>query len=295
MNNNAPKQAQKVAWKSLLSNLTLALIKGISGILGNSFALIADAIESLTDVLASLALILGLRYAAKPPDKNHPYGHGKAEPLVTFLVSFFLIISGTLIIVQAIYNLNLDDQKVPETFTIYVLGMIILIKEIAYRYFKKQSKLLKSTALKAEAWHHRSDAMSSAVAFIGIGISLGLGPRFAMADELAAIAASFMIFYNAFLIFRPALGEVMDEQQYPDMDRLIRKTSSEIPQVKKVEKCHIRKFGFGFHLDLHIQVSAKLSVYEGHEIAHQVKNHLRIKFKEVLDVHIHIEPFNEHD
>ncbi len=284
------KKAQYVAWKSLFSNLFLALIKGITGFLGNSFALLADAIESLTDVFASLSVILGLRYAAKPPDQNHPYGHGKAEPLTTFLISLFLIISATLIAFQSIHNLLGGSQEVPEPFTIYILGGIILFKELSYRYVKAKGQELKSSSLKAEAWHHRSDALSSAVAFMGIAIALIFGEAYAAADEIAALAASLMIYYNAYLIFRPALGEVMDEQQYPALENQIRVLSLDLTEIKGTEKCHIRKFGFGFHVDLHVEIDGKLTVTRGHQIAHHLKDYLRAKLPEVMDVHIHIEP-----
>ena len=283
------KTAQKTAFLSLISNAGLAIAKGVTGVLGHSDAMIADAIESTADVFASLLVIFGLRYAAKPADENHPYGHGKAEALVTFAVVGFLLISATIIAVESIRNLQ-EPQEKPELFTLYVLGIIILIKELSYRYVKKKSIETNSSSLHADAWHHRSDAISSLMAFVGISIALIFGEGFEKADDWAALLASFFIVYNAFLIFRPALGEIMDEHLHDHVVAKIRELSINVSGVLDTEKCLVRKTGMVYIVDLHVEVDGKLSVFEGHEISHRLKDYLMGQMPEISDVLIHIEP-----
>jgi cation diffusion facilitator family transporter len=283
------KTAQKTAFLSLISNAGLAIAKGVTGVFGHSDAMIADAIESTADVFASFLVIFGLRYAAKPADENHPYGHGKAEALVTFAVVGFLLISATIIAVESIRNLQ-EPQEKPELFTLYVLGIIILIKELSYRYVKKKSIETNSSSLHADAWHHRSDAISSLMAFVGISIALIFGEGFEKADDWAALLASFFIVYNAFLIFRPALGEIMDEHLHDHVVAKIRELSVNVSGVLDTEKCLVRKTGMVYIVDLHVEVDGKLSVFEGHEISHRLKDYLMEQMPEISDVLIHIEP-----
>ncbi len=287
--NSIKKSAQKTAFLSLISNAGLAVAKGFTGVLGHSDALIADAIESTTDVFASLLVLFGLNYSSKPADENHPYGHGKAEALVTFAVVGFLLISATIIAIESIRNLQHPQEK-PEVFTLYVLGVIILIKEFSYRYVKQKSIETKSSSLHADAWHHRSDAISSVMAFIGISIALFFGKGYEKADDWAALVASVFIVYNAFLIFRPALGEIMDEHLHDVLIVQIRKEATKVDGVLDTEKCLVRKTGMVYIVDLHVEVDGKLSVFEGHEISHRLKDFLMVQLPEIADVLIHIEP-----
>ncbi|TDN89292.1 cation diffusion facilitator family transporter [Salegentibacter sp. 24] len=282
-------EAIKASWLSIIGNALLAIAKFITGIFGNSYALIADAIESTTDVFSSFLVLLGLKYSSRPPDKNHPYGHGKAEPLITFAVVGFLIVSATIIAHESIQHIQ-TPHKVPEPYTLIVLGIIVIIKEYFYRRVSKKSDETKSTSLKADAWHHRSDAITSLMAFIGISIALFMGKGYETADDWAALFASGFILYNAYLILRPALGEVMDEHMYDDMISEIREISLKVPGVLGTEKCNVRKTGMIYHVDLHIMVNSQISVKEGHDIAHLVKNHLLSHFPEIFDVLIHVEP-----
>jgi cation diffusion facilitator family transporter len=289
--NNSQKAIQ-ATYISILGNTFLAIAKGITGFFGNSYALIADAIESTTDIFSSILVLLGLKYASRPPDENHPYGHGKAEPLITFAVVGFLLISATVIFIESIHNIQKPQSK-PEPFTLIVLGLIIIFKEISFQYVNKKSNETKSTSLKADAWHHRSDAITSLMAFIGISIAIYMGKGYEAADDWAALIASLFIVYNAYLIFRPALGEIMDEHLHDDLIDQIRKSSAEIEGVRGTEKCFVRKMGMNYIVDLHVIVSGKLSVVEGHSIAHSVKDKLKIDLPEVTDILIHIEPDSE--
>jgi cation diffusion facilitator family transporter len=286
-------QASKTAWLSLIVNLGMAIVKFLVGYFGNAYALIADAIESTGDVFASMLVLIGIKYAQKPPDENHPYGHGKVEPLITFAVVGFLVVSGTLIIDESIHNI-MTPHKAPHSFTLYFLGAIILIKEGFFRYVDKTSKETGSTSLKADAWHHRSDAITSAFAFVGILIAVILGDKYAAADDWAALCASGVIFFNAFLIFRPALGEIMDEHRYDDFIVVIRELSHDVPGVVKTEKCWVRKSGMRYWVDIHVHVDGGMSVHEGHTIAHALKERLMNELPEIEDVLVHIEPAEHH-
>ncbi|WP_026934989.1 cation diffusion facilitator family transporter [Christiangramia echinicola] len=286
------KEAMKASYFSIAGNTVLAIAKAITGIFGNSYALIADAIESTTDVFSSFLVLLGLRYANKPADENHPYGHGKAEPLITFMVVGFLIVSATVIAYESIENIQ-TPHEVPEPYTLIVLAVIIIIKEISYRFVSKKSVETDSTALKADAWHHRSDAITSLMAFIGISVALLMGKGYENADDWAALFASGFILFNAYLILRPALGEVMDEHRYDDIELLIREIAFADKGVVETEKCYIRKTGMTYHVDLHIAVDASISVKEGHDIAHRVKDEILLKIPQIADVLIHVEPDDE--
>ena len=287
--NSRKETAIKATYISIAGNAFLAIAKGIAGVLGHSYALVADAIESTTDVFSSLMVLFGLRYSTKPPDKNHPYGHGKAEPLVTFIVVGFLVMSATIIIYESIEHIR-TPHKVPEKYTLIVLVGVIAIKELFYRFVSKKGEETKSTSLNADAWHHRSDAITSVFAFIGISIAIYMGEGYETADDWAALFAAGFILYNAFLIFRPALGEVMDEHFYDEMVADIREISEKVEGVKGTEKCFVRKTGLTYLVDLHLVVDGNISVYEGHHIAHRVKDVLRKELPEISDVHIHIEP-----
>ncbi len=274
---------------SIVGNCFLALIKGFAGFFGNSYALIADAIESTTDIFSSILVLFGLKYANKPADKNHPYGHGKIEPLITFLLVGFLVISATFIAHESIQNIR-NPHALPEKWTLIVLALIIAWKELSFRIVIQKSKETNSSSLKADAWHHRSDAITSIAAFIGISMAIMLGKGYESADDWAALFASGFILYNSYLIFRPALGEIMDEHFYDDLVEDIRSISLTVDGIIATEKCFIRKVGMIYHVDLHAKVNGSISVTDGHNLAHQLKDTLRAEIPQLGHVLIHIEP-----
>ncbi len=282
--------AIKTTYFSIAANLGLALIKGFAGFFGNSHALIADAIESTSDIFSSILVLFGLKYANKPADKNHPYGHGRVEPLVTFVIVAFLVTSATIIAYKSIQNIQ-TPQEIPKAWTLIVLGSIILWKEISYRIVVKKSIETNSSSLKADAWHHRSDAITSVMAFLGISIALIYGEGYETADDWAALLASLFILYNSYLIFRPALGEIMDEHVYDDLVQEIRDISITVDGILGTEKCFIRKAGLQYHVDLHAIVDGGISVTEGHTLAHKLKDTLRSEILNLGHVLIHIEPY----
>lgn len=281
--------AIKTTWFSIVGNVLLAVLKAGVGFFGNSFALIADAIESTTDIFSSVLVMLGLRYASKPPDKDHPYGHGRAEPLVTFIVVGILIFSASIIAYQSVINIRTPHDP-PQPYTLWFLAIIIAWKEASYRFVIGKSKETQSTSLRADAWHHRSDALTSVAAFIGISVALIFGEGYESADDWAALFSSAFILYNCYRIFRPALGEIMDENVYHEMEERIRKIAMTVDGVTATEKLLIRKTGMTYHLELHANVDGNIPVRTGHTISHKLKDRLKDDIPELGNVTIHIEP-----
>lgn len=281
--------AIKTIYFSIVGNTVLALIKGLAGFFGNSFALIADAIESTADIFSSILVLFGLRYANRPADKNHPYGHGRVEPLITFIVVGFIITSAVVIAFKSVQNIG-TPHDLPELWTLLVLGAIIIWKETSYQIVIRKSKLTHSSSLKADAWHHRSDAITSVAAFIGISIALLFGEGFETADDWAALFASGFILYNGYLILRPALGEIMDEHTYDELVLEIKKVALTVHGIIDTEKCLVRKVGNKYHIDLHIIVDGNLSVKKGHDIAHTLKDELMDQIPHLAHILIHVEP-----
>lgn len=281
--------AIKATYFSIIGNFLLALLKWLAGYFGNSYALIADAIESTADIFSSFLVLLGLKYAKRPADENHPYGHGRIEPLVTFAVVGFLIISATIIAYESIQNIR-TPHELPKPWTLFVLLAIIIWKEVSFRVVIKKSKETGSSSLRADAWHHRSDAITSVAAFIGISIALILGKGYESADDFAALFASGFILYNCYLIFRPALGEIMDENLYDDLIAEIRINAVKVDGILGTEKCFVRKLGTKHLVDLHAIVSGDMSVKEGHQLAHRLQDYLQKKMPQLGNILIHIEP-----
>lgn len=287
------QKAVQATYFSLISNTVLAIVKGAAGFFGNSYALIADAIESTADIFSSFLVLVGIKYSNRPADNNHPYGHGRAEALVTFIVVGFLITSATVIAYESILNIQ-TPHELPKPWTLIVLGAIILWKEISFRLVMQKSRETNSSALRADAWHHRSDAITSLAAFIGISIALFCGKGYEAADDWAALFASGFILYNSYLIFRPALGEIMDEHLYDDTVEEIRKIAVTVDGILGTEKCFVRKTGMAYHIELHAIVEASITVKKGHMLAHQLEDALREQMDGLGRILIHIEP-NEYD
>lgn len=281
--------AIKTSIFSIILNSALAILKFIAGILGNSYALIADAIESTSDIFSSILVWVGLKYSSKPPDENHPYGHGRFEVISTFAVIGFLVVSATIIAYESIIHIRTPHAS-PKIFTLYVLVGIIFFKELSYQYVKRKSRQTHSSSLEADAWHHRSDAITSLLAFIGISIAIFMGEGYESADDWAALIASGIIIYNAYRIFKPVLGEISDEQLYGELQEKIADVSKNFPGVVEVEKCHVRKMGMVFYIDMHLVVNGQLTVIEGHRIAHNLKDEIINQLPQIADVLIHVEP-----
>jgi len=275
---------------AIVVNIALAAAKIAAGVLGNSYVLIADGVESAADVFSSLVVWSGLRFSVRPADANHPFGHGKAESLASVIVSLVLLGAALLLALQSFREIGAPQPRTPESFTLLVLLAVIVIKETLYRFAWKTGDSLRSTALKGDAWHHRSDALTSAAAFLGIAIALLGGPRFASADAWAALVACGVIAWNGLRLLRTALDEVMDAAVAPEITAAVRKIAGDVEGVQAIDKCRIRKSGIHLALDIHVVVDGEWSVRRGHVLAHLVKDRLLASPHRINDVTVHIEP-----
>jgi cation diffusion facilitator family transporter len=279
-------------------NVVLGAAKFAAGILGHSHALIADATESFADIFNSLVVWRGIVVAAEPPDKEHPYGHSKAEPLAGAFGAIMLLAAALWIagkaainIYQFLYPQNFDSPRDPvRWFTLVVLVVVIAVKEGLFRFVIGEGEATDNSAVKTDAWHHRSDAITSAGAFIGISIALIGGEKFSWADDAAAIFCALIIGLNGWLLLRAPLSELMDEAPDPKIVERIRQIAAGTSGVARVEKCFVRKAGHLFFVEMHVEVDPQMTVLRSHEIAHDVKDKIRETMPEVSDVLVHIEP-----
>lgn len=270
-------------------NAVLTTTKFIAGILGHSHALVADAVESLADIVSSMIVWRGLVVASEPADEDHPYGHGKAEPIAAAVVSTMLLLAAGWIMITA-FNEIRSPHRAPAAYTLVVLVLVILVKECLFRFVLSESVSVQSTAVQTDAWHHRSDAITSAAAGIGIGIALIGGPGYESADDYAAMVAALVIAFNGWRLLRPALNELMDRTPTGDLAERIPALACSICGVEAVEKCFIRKMGYHYYVDMHIEVDPDMTVSCSHRIAHEVKDKIRGEIPAVYDVLVHIEP-----
>ena len=270
-------------------NTLLAVVKLAGGIFGHTYALIADAAESILDILSSALVWAGFRVAARPPDADHPYGHGKAEPLAAAIVSAMLLLAAGLIAFHSLAGI-LEPRVAPSPWTLIILVVVIAVKESLFRFVLRESETVSSSAVETDAWHHRSDAITSAAAFVGISISLIGGKGYEQADNWAALAASCVIAFNGWRLLRPAFNELMDRAPDRELIEQIRAIAQSIPGVDAIDKCHVRKMGYQFFVDIHVVVDPQMTVERSHGIGHGVKDKLRAEIPSVRDVLVHIEP-----
>lgn len=270
-------------------NGSLAVIKGVAGVLGNSYALVADAIESLSDVVSSVVVWLGLRVAASSPTERHPYGKGRAEAIAAVVVALALFAAAIGIAINSVKEIR-TPHHAPAPFTLAVLVIVIIAKESLFRFVFKVGEEVTSTAVKSDAWHHRSDAITSTAAFVGISIALIFGKGYESADDWAALLASAVIFLNASLLIKPALGELTDAAPDTQMVEKIRSVAVEVPGVLGTHRCWVRKLGFDHFVELDIVVDGSMTVHEGHDLAHQVQEAIKDAIPVITRVMVHVEP-----
>lgn len=268
-----PRPVRQSALFTIVGSLILAVIKAQAGVVGHSYALIADAIESTTDAFSSFLLLLGLGFANRPADENHPYGHGRAETLACFMVATFLIASASIIIVESIQHIR-TPHKNPAPFTLLVLLFVIVVKESAFRWLQKVSQDQNSVALAAESQHQRSDAITSLAAFIGISLAIVMGEGWESADDWAAIFAACVIYWNAWLIFRPALGDAMDEDRFDALRQYVVDCVRNDPEVIELQECLVRRMGSEHIVDLRLAVAPKVTICRSCEINARIRQQL---------------------
>lgn len=273
--------------------MALAIGKLLAGVLGNSYALIADAIESLADIIGSGVIFGGLIISSREPSDQHPYGFGKAEPLAALAVAILVFLAGIGIAFEAIREI-VTPHHTPAWWTLLVLVTVVVTKETLFQLGRRRAKAQGSTALATDAFHHRADAITSVAAFIGISIAL-LGQwrtgtdAWAPADDWAALFASGIIVFGAIRLMLPPLRELLD-QQSEETAAAAGKIASSVPGVSKVQKAFARKSGVLYWIDMHIWVDGSMSVRESHKLAHAVKDAVRQRLPQVRDVLIHVEP-----
>lgn len=273
----------------LVVNTLLAITKLVAGILGNAYALVADAVESTADIFSSLIVWGGLQIATRQADDEYPFGYGKAEPLAATVVSLLLIGAAAGISVEALREIR-TPHHTPAPFTLIVLVAVIVVKEVLFRRVLKVSDEVSSTAVKADAWHHRSDAITSAAAFIGISVALLGGPGWESADDWAALAAAGVIVVNAIRLLRPAIGDLMDKSPGAHLLERIGEAARATTDVRHIEKLKVRKAGLQYYVDLHVQADPALSLHDAHILSGRVKTAIRAAVPEVAGVLIHMEP-----
>jgi cation diffusion facilitator family transporter len=273
----------------MVVNTFLVAGKMAAGIVGHSHALVADAVESLADILSSLVVWRGLVVAAEPADEDHPYGHGKAEPIAGAVVATMLLLAAGWITVSAVREI-VRPHTTPAPFTLVVLLAVVAVKEGLYRFVLREAASVKSSVVHTDAWHHRSDAITSLAAAVGISAALIGGPGYEMADDVAAVLAAGIIAWNGWRLLRPALDELMDASPASEFVNEIRRIASSSDGVVFVEKCLVRKTGYHYFVDMHVEVDPRMTVQHAHEIAHGVKNQVRDRFPAVSDVLVHVEP-----
>jgi cation diffusion facilitator family transporter len=283
------QRGARVALGGMMVNVVLAAAKISAGLFGNSYVLIADGIESALDIAGSVVIWGGLKFAARPPDRTHPYGHGKAEPLAAGLVAMGVLLASVALAVQSVREI-LTPHHGPAPFTLVVLIVVIVVKESLYRFVIRLGRDVGSTAVKTDAWHHRADALTSSAAFLGISVALIGGEKWYSADDWAALFACAVIATNGWQLLFPALHEILDSAPRGEIVATIEQAATSVAGVVEVEKCLVRKMGIAFYVDLHVAVDGAISVRDGHDIAHKVKDAIKSTDPRIADVLVHVEP-----
>jgi cation diffusion facilitator family transporter len=295
-NGNPQRSADRGTKSTILGisvNLGLGFAKCSAGLLGNSFALVADGVESITDVLSGLVVYFGLKIAVKPPDVDHPYGHGKAEPIAALVVSLALMAAAFGIIYEGIREIT-APHPAPAPYTLVVLTGVLIMKELLFRHVHSVGESTGSLAVKSDAWHHRTDALTSAFAFVGISIAILGGPGWEAADGWAALCAALVILYSAWKQLQPAVLELSDIAPDRTLEAQVREIAGQVSGVLGLDKCLVRKMGFTYYVDLHIVVRGEMSVREGHRLSHKVEDEILRALLQVAEVLVHVEPEDGH-
>lgn len=271
-------------------NAALGAGKLVGGWLGNSFALLSDAANSLGDVTVSLGVLYALWLAQRPPDKEHPYGHTRAEGIAGLTVAILVSVAAGFIGWEAIRQLG-QEQEVPARWTIAIAAVNLVVKEGLYQFSRRVGHRTGSMAIAATAWDHRADALCSAVVLVGLLAAVYGGAAWAAADEIAALAVAAAVIYSGVRLFVHAARELMDMQADKEIVDQVRDSAADVAGVRGVETLWVRKSGLEYFADIHVEVDADLSVAEGHRIGHEVKDELLRSYPQLRDVLVHVEPY----
>lgn len=281
---------ERLTRRGLGLNAGLAVVKLVAGVVGNSYALVADAVESITDLVGSAIVWGGLRISGREADRRFPFGYGRVEALATVVVGLMLLAAAVGIAVEAVREIR-TPHHAPAPFTLVVLVGVVAIKAAWSRHVLRVARAAGSGLVEADVWHHQSDAITSAAAFLGISIALIGGDGWEAADEIAALAASGLIFWNGIGIVRPAVAELMDRAPGDELLDQIDRSARTVAEVLATEKIRVRKIGAVLAIDLHVQSDATLSLHQAHIVSGKVKSAIRRDLPSVRDVIVHMEPF----
>jgi len=270
-------------------NCAMGAIKLIGGIAGHSFALVSDALNSIGDTLTSMVVLIALRFAQRPPDDEHPYGHTRAEAIAASNVALLVVLSALYIGWEAVWKIW-EVRPVPPVWTLWIAVGSIIIKESLYQYNMHVARRTGSSVLVASAWDHRSDALCSLAVLVGLVAIRWGGPSFLWADSVASLIVVAAILWTGSSLLWQSANELMDIQADAPFVDAVRKTAGEVLGVLGVEKLFIRKSGLEYFVDIHIEVDPETTVAEGHEVGHQVKDYLCEKFATIHNVLVHLEP-----
>jgi cation diffusion facilitator family transporter len=274
---------------AVLVSVLLGVVKILAGVLGHSYALIADGVESMLDVVSGLVVAGSLKIAVQPPDERYPFGYGKIEPVAALVIATGLLATAIGIAIQSVREI-LIPHHAPAWFTLVVLIVVIVVKELLYRYLLRISQAIDSNAMRTDAWHHRSDSLTSLAALIGISVALLAGKGYESADDWAALFAAAVIAFNGALLFRTSWREILDVALPVNVVEDIRRIAAGVDGVSGLDMCRVRKSGLGLWVDIHVEVPGEMTVREGHAIAHRVKDALMASNFAVMDALVHIEP-----
>jgi cation diffusion facilitator family transporter len=283
-------RGKRAARVGMIVNALLAALKLVAGVLGNSYALIADAIESGADVISSTIVWGGLQLAGREPDEQYPFGYGKAETLAGAVVSLMLLGAGTAIAIESVREIR-TPHHAPAWWTLAVLVVVMIVKGVLSRRVAAIGDEIGSTAVRTDAWHHLSDALTSAAAFVGILIAVIGGPGWESADDWAALAAAAVIGANALLLLRPAVADLMDRSPEPAVLETMRRIATGVPGVLAIEKLAVRRVGLSYRVVVHVQADAELSLRDAHTLGAKVTHAIHERLPDVQSVIVHMEPF----
>jgi cation diffusion facilitator family transporter len=282
--------SQRLAQVGLAINAVLAIVKLVAGLLGNAYALVADAIESGTDMIGSLVVWSGLRIASRDPDERYPFGYGRAEALAGAVVAVLMLGAAAGIAIEAIGEIR-TPHHAPAPWTLAVLAGVIVVKEVLAKRVLRASEASGSVAVAADGWHHRADAITSAAAFIGVTVAIVGGPGWEPADDWAALVAAGIIVINGTLLLRTAFSDLMDRAPAPVIHDQISSAALATSGVKAIEKLKIRKTGTAFYVDIHVQAEPTMSLHDAHILSGRVKSAIRQRIPTAAGVLIHMEPY----
>ena len=288
----AASRGIRASLSGVLVSVGLGAVKVITGVVGHSYALIADGLESILDVMSGLLVAASLKIAARQPDHKYPFGYGKVEPIIASAIALGLLVAAAAIATQSIREIY-KPHDTPEAYTLIVLVLVVAVKELLFRFLLRTGESIESKSMESDAWHHRSDSLTSLAAFIGISIALLGGKGYEPADDWAALFAAGVIAFNGLRLFRTAWREMMDAAVPEKVLGNVRTIALRVDGVAGIDMCRVRKSGLGLWVDIHVEVPGGKTVREGHTIAHRVKDALLASNHNIMDAVVHIEPADE--